>query len=79
MEFHVELSCPGPDPVTFGNALLDVDPMAIFAIHPSKRSMEVSAVLEASGLQRLLAEAGCVVSPGQIEPIPALCCGECST
>lgn len=79
MEFQVALTGPPPDPTVFEDALMEIDQMAIHAVHPSGHALQVSAAIEVAELVQLLAQAGCNVTPGQVEVLPALCCGECST
>lgn len=79
MEFHVHHFGPAPDMNRFAQVLLDADPCALFDLKPEADMLQVSTIAEATELLQLLQAAGCPAAADQIEQLPSMCCGECST
>jgi len=77
MECRIALFAPLPDPARIEDALLDADPAAVFDIDPAG-GLRIASSLDVDDLRALLRRLGCEVARGQVEVMPAICCGGCS-
>lgn len=78
MEFHIHLAGAHPNLRAIEQTVLDTDPAALVDLDASGDTLRVAGAFTAVDVVWMMSQAGCHVSPQQVEQLPSICCGGCS-